>query len=134
MVYYFRFWLLAPLLLGLVGLLVPSISTGVVSFAGTALLVVAAPYAVFVIGALVWSRHRSEAQYKLAFLVSPLVFGVCCFGYLLMISPGMRHDGESWLLIAMTGLGFAQMCALVSAAYCWPPLALWYAIAFLRRA
>ena len=133
MQHYFRFWLLAPLLLGLGGLLVPAVSVGVIPFAETALLVAGVPYTVFVVGALTWARRRSEAQYKLAFPLSPLVFGLCGFGYWLVVFPFMGREAEPWSLVALTGLAFGQVCTLVSAAYCWPPLLLWYAVARVRR-
>jgi len=131
--HYFRFWLLAPLLLGTIGMLVPAISFGVIGFAEEALYVAGVPYAIFVVGALVWSRRRSEAQYKVAFMMSPLLFGVCCFGGWLVALPILGQEVESWPMIVATGTMFALWCSLVSAAYCWPPLALWYVLAFLLR-
>lgn len=130
---YFRFWLFAPLLLGLVDLLLPAVTIGVVSFAGSALLVAGIPYVGFIVCALVWSGNRSEAEYLGAFLISPLIFGVFCFVYLVLLYPVSGIAVTSWSSKVLDAFRFAMFCAATSGLYCLPPLALWQLVVLIRR-
>ena len=131
MKHYFRGWLFLPLVLGVIGLLLPGLPLGVTDFAAASLLVAGVPYAVFLVGALVWSGNR-EAGYLRAFLLSPLVFAACCFVYGLVLYPMSGLAVQSWSSQAWSAAGMALFCLAASALYCWPALIVWQVSVLLR--
>jgi len=133
---YFRAWLLAPLVLGVLGPLLPGAPGwlgGLLIFAGAALMVAGVPYVAFAIGAWVWSGDRSERAYVGAFLLSPVVFALCCFVYWLLMPPVVGAAVDSWSSHALQAVAMSGFCASVSAVYCWPALIVWQMGALLRR-
>lgn len=118
---YYKCWLVAPLVVALIS-----------GFMQTALLVAGIPYFAFVVSALFWSAKRKDANYNLAFLLSPILFGCFCFAFGIVMNLFMNAGKGSVPEGFITGFGIASMGIIVSALFCVPALLLWHATQLVR--
>lgn len=134
MALYFKCWLFAPLLFGIVEIIMAG-QFPLLGYAQVALVIGAVPFLVFLICALIWSQKRSSDNYTLAFLISPFVFGLLCAVFFSLFSAYLQFSSEGRVSLdrLFAGVLYFGYSFVVSALYCWPALILWHLARLLRR-
>lgn len=134
MTLYYRLFLLIPLVLAIVGAIVPLLRDfGLFQVAMAVMFAGGIPYVFLVVCALVWSFKHPDKDHAKAFLFSPLIFGFFCFiygfvqAYVILSEPPNLFVG---LGVAST---FAVFGCVVSAAYSWGGLFIWWLICIVRQ-
>lgn len=135
MTLYFRLLLLSPFALAIVGETAPEmgdfaifqIAVGVM-FAG------GIPYLLYVVLALLWSFIWRPKDYTKAFVLTPLIFGVFCFVYGLLLAYTSKMEPSNPFALLGVAFTFSVFGFVVSAIYSWTALGLWWFIVAVRKA
>ena len=125
MTLYFRLFLFFPVVLAIVGFTVPlARDIGIFQFAMTVMIGGFIPYFIFVVLALYWSFKHKHTNHTKAFILAPFAFGACCFIYGLI--QAYTNLSEPPNLFVAFGIALTVIGVVVSAAYSWSALGIWW--------
>lgn len=137
MALYFRLWLIMPFLFALAGYLsqwVPILlEIPLVPLAGAGILFSGIPYAVLVVGALIWSFAEKNSDYRKAFFISPIIFYLLCSVFFSLVVRLSVAEQNRPVGIFPGGNVIAQISGLVHFIYAMLALAIWFIVNLFRR-
>jgi len=135
MTLYFRLLLLFPLALAIIGETAPGMGDFAIFQIAVGLMYAGGiPYLLYVVLALLWSFIWGPKNLTKAFVLTPLIFGLFCFVYGLLLAYTSKFEPSNPFALLGVASTLSVFGFVVSAFYSWTALGMWWLISAVRKA